>query len=400
MIMVKLTIPNERRFFYMLKVGLIGSGNTGNQLCVKAMEELNIPCLAVNSSDKDLETVPQKIPRIVLKTGGGNSQGTGKNRMLAKKYLKDSIALFVQKEEVKKFIVELDICFIAGSTGGGTGSGTSILMADILQSVYPDVKIITIGVLPVNNEALSAHVNTLEYLTELYEKLSSQTYMLYDNDRYSEMPSWRMMEYVNSEIIRDIEILSGIKNISTKYDSIDDEDNMRLLSYPGRIMIARVEDIKEKDLDKKTIEDMIIEKIKFNAHVELQRDKKVTATGIIISLYNSIAANFDNHIPEVRKLIGDPDHDFNHININTDRKLPNNVYLIMTGLSPINDRISLISDRIEEIREAQTVEREASALKEIEIDDLKKQIGNDRLSNEKTTEDKIDLNSIFSKFGI
>lgn len=384
----------------MLKVGLIGSGNTGNQIAVKAAKELAIPCLAVNSSEKDLETVPGNIPKVVLKDKSGNSQGTGKNRTLAKKYLRESIQEFVQSKDVQTFILQLDVCFIAGSTGGGTGSGTTLLMSDILQAVYPDVKIITIGVLPVNNEALSAHVNTLEYLTELYENLGSQTYLLYDNDRYSDMPSWQMMEYVNSEIVKDIDILRGIANVTTKYDSIDDEDNMRLLSYSGRIVVARVEDVKEKDLDKEDLEDKLVEKLKYNTHVELQRDKKVLATGIIFSLSQNIASTFDNHIPKVRKMIGDPDHDFNHICINEDRKLPNNVYLIITGLSPINDRINLIADRIEEIREAQKVDEEASALKDIEIDALKKHIGNDTVRGENKSNTKADLGEIFSKFGI
>jgi hypothetical protein len=50
------------------------------------------------------------------------------------------------------------------------------------------------------NEALSAHVNTLEYLNELYGTLENQTYMLYDNDKYAGMPSYKMMDLVNTAL--------------------------------------------------------------------------------------------------------------------------------------------------------------------------------------------------------
>lgn len=383
----------------MLKIGLIGSGNTGNQICVLAEKQLKIPVLAVNSSEKDLETVPPSIPKVKLTTKGGNSQGTGKNRSLAKKYLKESIKDLLGSEQIQEFMSDLDVCFVAGSTGGGTGSGTALLMSDILSTVYPDVKIITIGIMPVNSEALSAQVNSLEYLEELYGNLSGQTYMLYDNDRFDMMPSYQMMEHVNSEVVKDIDVLRGMYNITTRYDSIDDEDNLRLISPGGRIVVARLEDIKEKDLDKESIEEKLIKKLKYSAHAELQYDHKVVTTGIIYHLSNSIAATFDNHVPSVRRMVGDPDHDFNHIFINTDRKLPNNVFFIATGLSPVNDRINRFADRIEEIQNAQNIDADANALNEVEMDVLKKKLDETDRTKKEPVSDTVDLNSIFNKYG-
>ena len=75
----------------MLNVGVIGLGNTGNQIAALASQMLKIPVLAVNSSQKDLETVTDTIPKRLIVDADGLSQGAGKNRQLAKKYLKDSI---------------------------------------------------------------------------------------------------------------------------------------------------------------------------------------------------------------------------------------------------------------------------------------------------------------------
>lgn len=381
----------------MLNIGLIGIGNTGNQVAVLASEKLNIPVLAINSSEKDLETVPNNIPKKLISDTEGLSQGAGKNRNLAKSYLKDSIMSIISSEDISDFILNQNVIFIVSSTGGGTGSGTAPLLTSILSSTFPDVKIILVGVLPVNNEALSSHVNTLEYLNELYNSLPNQTYMLYDNDNYSDLPSYQMMEKVNNEIVKDIDVIRCTYNYTTKYDSIDEQDMIRLISFPGRVMISRLDDIKEKDIDKQSIEDMMIQVMKTNSHVESQRDKKVLATGIIVNLSENLLSEFDNHIPKICEFIGSSDHDFNHIFVNNDRKLTNKVLFIMSGLSPINDRINKIKDRIDEIEQKQKVYKEDNAISEIDVSDLSSKILGKE--NVKKNIDEVDIKSIFNKFG-
>ena len=383
----------------MLNVGVIGLGNTGNQIASLAYEQLKIPVMAVNSSGKDLETISNNIPKKLISDASGESKGAGKNRQLAKKYLKDSIMTFLSSEDVQDFIGDLDVLFVVSSTGGGTGSGTSLIMSSIIASMFVDVHVITIGVLPVMNEALSAHVNTLEYLNELYSTLDGQTYMLYDNDKYSGMPSYKMMNLVNEEVVKDIDVLRCTYNYTTKYDSIDEEDMRRLISFPGRILVARLEDIKERDLDKDSIEDLLIKKIKSNAHTEIQRDQKVIATGIIANLSEAVFSEFDNHIEKVRDFIGDPDHDFNHLYVNEERKMPNNVFLIIGGLSVVNDRITKISDRIEEIEQKQKTREEENSLNDLGVSELSQKVSS-KDKSKKPTASNVDIAGIFSKFGI
>lgn len=379
----------------MLKVGIIGIGNTGNQVAALANETYNIPVVAINSSEKDLETVPDSIPKIQIKDKEGISQGAGKDRSLAKKYLKDSVMGLITNEDVTNITADSDVVFIVSSTGGGTGSGTAPMVQDIFSRTFRDVKFIMIGVLPVNNEALSAHVNTLEYLNELYKVLENTTYMLYDNDKLANLPSYQIMEKVNSEIVNDINVLRCTYNYTTKYDSIDDKDAMRLISYPGRLVVSRLEDFKEKDCDNVTIEDMLIDNIKRNCHVEAQRDKKIRASGIITNLSQSLTEEFDNNIPKVRDFTGDPLHAFNHIYVNDDRKKPNNVFLIMSGLTPVNDKINLISDRVEEIEERQKILEAEDALSSVALKDLSSKIA-DKVEDDDETE--VDLKGIFAKF--
>lgn len=385
----------------MLNVSIIGMGNTGNQVASLANEELKIPAMAINSSEKDLESVSESIPKKLISSKEGKSQGAGKNRKLAKEYLKDSVMSLLSDEDTQNFIGNSDVLFIVSSTGGGTGSGTALVMSKIVSQMFAGTtKVITIGVLPVMSEALSAHVNTLEYLNELYSALDNSTYMLYDNDRYSNLPSYKMMEKVNHEIVKDIDVLRCTYNYSTPYDSIDEQDMKRLISFPGRLAVARLEDIKERDLDEQTIEDLLIKKIKTFPHVEMQRDQKITATGVIANLSDVVFDEFDNHIPKVVEFIGSPDHDFNHISRNEDRKMPNNVFLIMSGLSAVNDRILKLTDRIDEIEEKQKIREEEAAIDASEIKGLSDQISSKDGEKESETKSSVDLESIFDEFGV
>lgn len=380
----------------MLNVGIIGLGNTGGQVAKLAKEMLAIPVMAINSSEKDLETIPADIPRKVISTKEGSSQGAGKDRTRAKQYLKESIMGVVSDEDMNSIMNDSDIVFVISSTGGGTGSGAAPMMTNILSDRYRDTKVILIGVLPVNNETLDAQVNTLEYLQELYKVLSDQTYMLYDNDKYSGLPSYQILRKVNQEIVKDIGVICCTYNYTTQYDSIDSRDMMRLVSFPGRIFISRLEDFSEKDADNQTIEDMLVDNIKRNAHVETQRDKKIMASGIITNLSKTLTEEFDNNVPEVRDFVGTPVHAFNHIYVNEDRKQPNNVFFIMSGLSPVNDKINLISDRIEEIEERRRIQEEEDALKSVALDKLSDVIAD----KEKEESEEVNLGNIFSKFGV
>lgn len=379
----------------MLEVGIIGIGNAGNQVASLAKEKLGIPVIAINSSDKDLETVPDTVPKKLISSDRGDSEGVGKNREIAKDYLENSITNLLKDQEIISMIAPLDVVFIVSSTGGGTGSGTAPLLAEIIAGTFPDTKAILVGILPVNGEALSAHVNTLQYLNELYNTPDTLTYMLYDNDKYNGVSSCKLLGKVNEDIVEDINILRCNYNYTTKLDSIDNMDAKRLLSFGGRIMVAKAEDFNEKDIDNMSIEEMLINDIKKNSHVESQRDKKIMASGIIVNISQILAEEFDNNIPKIRDFMGDPIHSFSHIYINEDRKMPNNAFLIASGLTPVNDKINIISDRIDEIESKQKTMESENAINNVQLNSLSSKISDGKNNGDRAT--TIDLKSIFKR---
>ena len=383
----------------MLNVGIVGIGNCGNQVAALANETLGVPVFVMNSSAKDLETIPSHIPSVVI-GDKNNAQGAGKDRELAKKLLTINIQSILMGDEFHAFMDPLDVVFIVSSTGGGTGSGTAPLVTNIIETVFPKKIPIIIGVFPLEKEGLSAHVNTVEYLDEIKNNIRKIPYMLYDNNKMAGERSTKVLTTINQEIVSDIDVIRCTYNYTTRFNSIDDRDMTRIITFPGRLFVARVENFKEKDTDSISIEDMIIHTVKTNKHVELQRDKKVLSTGIITNLSEKLNAEFDDNIPKVLEFTGEPKHTFIHTYVNSERSQPNNVYLILSGLSRPEDRYNKIKDRIEEIlAEQESALQDDDVLDGLDITSLHNLVSD----GEKKAESNVgetDIMKIFNKFGI
>ncbi|MDE6492141.1 MAG: hypothetical protein K2L37_03215, partial [Lactobacillus sp.] len=392
------------RYKHMLKVGVIGCGNMGNQV-VALLDKTykDIPVYAINCSENDLDTLSDDLSKVLI----GDGRGAGKNREEAKKFLEAAIMQFITDDDIKKFLESLDIVFIVSSAGGGTGSGVSILLANVINEVFKNsedpVIPIPVGALPTIGEALGTQANALSYLTELYELSDDLTYMLYDNEKYAKKSSVEILRDVNKDIVEDINIIRLFYNYATVYSSIDERDAKTIFSTPGRIFIASVFDVKEKDCDDdNTLEDMLITEIKRNSQAEIQLDGIVNRTGVIVNLSESMLKKFNEKVPKIQAMVGTPVEDFVHIKVNEDRKLANNVIYIAAGLSPINDRIAKIKDRIDEINELQDKQKDTNELDDSILEEIQKKRvyknteGVNDKDGEKTS--KQDIMGIFSKF--
>ena len=94
----------------MLRVGMLGIGNAGNQVLVSAKTVMpDVPLLAINCSKQDVATLPKDIKSIVI----GDGLGAGKDRTKAKKSLKQSVQELLSKEgSIKEFMDEIDYLFV------------------------------------------------------------------------------------------------------------------------------------------------------------------------------------------------------------------------------------------------------------------------------------------------
>ena len=327
----------------MLKTSVIGVGNAGGNIAKLVHEEAAFPAIALNTSNQDLTAIGNSIPVLLF----GDGKGIGKNRDGSKEELKKSIQTLISDEKMLNVLSGAELIFVVSSCGGGTGSGTAIILATIISISYPNATVIPVGIAPQLSEGFGSQLNFVDYYSDLKAKASTMPYMFYDNNQYANLSHKDMIATVNSQISRHIQVLSGKYNNQTDLDSIDDRDMLTIVSAPGRLVVANAVDIKERDVDSSdSIEKMLINDLKNSAIAEPQRDGRVTSTGIIADISEKLP--FDPMIPSVQEYIGVPIDTFQHISINKDKALENDVYLIMSGFSLIRDRKDRAAEIIKE----------------------------------------------------
>lgn len=378
----------------MLKTAIIGVGNAGGNVAKLVHEEASFPAIALNTSNQDLSAIGDSIPVLLF----GDGKGIGKNRDGSKEELKKSVQALVSDEKMLNVLNGAELIFVVSSCGGGTGSGTALILATIVGISYPNATVIPIGIAPQLSEGFGSQLNFVDYYSDLKKKADTLSYMIYDNNQYANLPHKQMIETVNHQICRHIQVLSGVFNNQTDLDSIDDRDMITIVSAPGRLIVADATDIKERDVDSSdAIEKMLIEDLKNSAIAEPQRDGRVTSSGIIADISEKLP--FNPMIPTVQEYIGVPVDSFQHISINTDKAIGNNVYLILSGLSLIRDRKDRATEIIKE-RNKKQMEIEAEEEDDDDLSELRNYKNKRVLKKKEKPAETATFDDIFKSFGM
>ena len=337
------------------KVGIIGIGNAGNQVAYLA--ESSYPelfgAVYINSSESDLaQAGPSKFK---FKIGEGVLEGSGKNRTKMKEYLKADIGELLGNEEFKELIVSMKYVYIIASAAGGTGSGASPMLLDIMREYFVDVNFILVTILPdLGSGSLMEQGNARELLDEVQRNLvENTTYMVYDNDTASDLSSTMKLKAVNEAIVEDLVFLTGVKNYPSPYETIDEADLEGILTTPGRLVVARVsKGLTEKNLEDIPIDDFLIKALKNSRHAELNRDRKTIRWGIITHFTEDVNKLYSSNLEKLAEFVGTPVERFNHNSVNDLDDSQNFITLILSGQPLPTDRINKIDEKADALKKA------------------------------------------------
>lgn len=335
----------------LVSLGIAGVGNGGCQIAQKAFLEAEFDALAFNTSMKDMLNVTAPIPRIVI----GDERGVGKDRDVAIEYIYQNHKKITDKKEVVDFIKNNEVIVVVNTSGGGSGSGMGFPLLNVLMvkarelGLLSSKRFILMHTLPQLKEGYISQKNTMDYFSDI-PKGFIVPIMSYDNDQYAGLSPAEVLERVNSDVVADLCVLRGDYIKQTPYESVDEEDLFRIYEAPGRIIVLRAENIKEKDIDKETIAQILIKNHFKSAATEIQKDGIVKYAAVVANLNDRMAPQFDVYSP-VSDLINTVNiKSFPHVyKPKTDE--PNSVYIILSGLSRPTDRVSKIADVIAEIEE-------------------------------------------------
>lgn len=384
------------------KVAIIGVGNCGSQVAYLAEKKYPtlFDCIYINTSEADLSMVHSE-DSLKFKIGEKDEvEGSGKNRSKMKEYLKADINRIMGDKDLQNCVVEKKYAYIITSAAGGTGSGAAPILFEIMRKMFPDTNFILVTVLEKLGASLMEHGNSLEFLNELYDVLGNDaTYMVYDNESTADLPATVGLTTVNENIVEDLRILTGIDNYATPYESIDEADLESIITTPGRLLVARLtENLTEKNMEDSNLDEMIIKSIKKSCQCETDRNKKVVRWGIITFFTEAVNKLYSADLKGLIDFIGTPIERFNHNAINNGNEKLNFMYVIASGLSPINDRVNKITERIEELKAS--LANDESSKYVLSGEGASYDVMAERKKQQKRASqpEAIDTNDIFSKF--
>ena len=321
-----------------INLSIFGSGMFGGAV-VKAGAELGIPGAVMNASKDDIEALGLDNYDNVSSFVVGDGKGTGKSRDIAKEFLLDHVTIF-EDPKIDDLIQSSDLIIVAGSAGGGFGSGVVPTTVSILNEMYEGNKLfIPLTVLPDDGEAYTAQRHAENFLREI---LSQEVpYIMYDNNKFKELQPSVMFTSVIETIKKDLKVLRGdyITDEATG-SNMDERDLLTTVSTPGRLIIGSIDPY---DADTDVIK-VVKESIDKSAHAELEDDKVIMASATMYNLSEDVLATYGSKIkPDVQTIFGD--HITNYANEATYVGIGNQfVSVILAGCSAPNKRINQIVD--------------------------------------------------------
>lgn len=384
------------------KFVIIGVGNCGSQVALLAEKKYDelFDCIYINTSKSDLAMVKTESD-LKFKIGGTEDvEGSGKNRTKMKEYLKKDIVSILSNEKFQECVSYKKYCVIVTSAAGGTGSGASPILLDILRSTFPDTNFILVAVLPQISASLMEHGNSLEFTNELYDVLGNDvTYMIYDNESTSNLPPTKALEVVNANIVEDLKVLTGVDNYPTPFESIDEADMESIITTPGRLVVVRLnKGLTEKTMEDNKIDDMIVKELKKSSHAETDRNKRVIRWGIITYFTEAVNNLYVPNLDSLQEFIGTPIERFNHNAINKEDENLNFLHVIASGMSPINDRVRKITTRINELKSALATDESSKYILSGDGASYEELSKLKREEKRKGIDKEVNLSSLFNKF--
>ena len=159
---------NKRAINERLKITVIGCGQAGGSITAEIEDKIrelggdksNTTFIGINTSTEDLASV-----NLSHKIHINNSKGAACNRESSIQDLAESIDTILP--ELKSYIIEDSIVFVATSLGGGTGSSIAPMISEILLDEGYTVGMI--AVLPADNESLKIKDNARQAFYEIEE---------------------------------------------------------------------------------------------------------------------------------------------------------------------------------------------------------------------------------------
>ncbi len=255
------------------RIGFIAVGQAGGNIG-SMLEKNGYNVLFLNTSIEDLDTLTKVKFKYHIKGG----EGCNKDRNKAKELVVEDfeqIASAIQQKIPEDFI------YVIFSSGGGTGSGASPMLIDLLGQ-HMEKKVGAITIIPGENEPLKTHINSYECFRELADIEMASTIVL-DNNAY------KNKLIINQEFVKAFDQMMDMPNHKDVRGNIDKAEIKELIETRGMLTINKVEKAE-------TTAAKLVESFKNNIYAPMERDYVIKYIGLLA------ARSFE--VSELKKEIG------------------------------------------------------------------------------------------------
>lgn len=217
-------------------ISIIGIGGAGNQVANKAVE-YGFHTGIINFSQRDLDSAENV--KLKLKLVG--SEGVGKNRDEAIRLLENNWELAVNFVKEHFSHPSTQVIVIVFSTGGGSGSGISPVLIDLLSNEMSDKTFVAMPIIPDTSEVLVNQMNCLSTFEQL-SKLDISVFPI-DNQKIKDSSDSigknRLYESVNKEVIETLHNIVSFTEKSSKNSNLDEKDLLQIFKTKGIGVISK-----------------------------------------------------------------------------------------------------------------------------------------------------------------
>lgn len=219
----------------MKSIGILGVGQAGGNIAEIA-SALNFPTALINTNQRD-GVVNTRVEKKFFVPG---YNGAGQDRSLGLRALQENYKEII--DFVNSSFKNIKLLLVAFSTDGGTGSGMSPMLIDLLIDQLPGIKVGAIAVIPERNVLAGNRINTAECIEELSNIEGISSVFLVDNDQMRKLkPQSSKHEIYLSANLQAIESINHLLKITKKssfFGNFDETDLMNILGSRGVTIIS------------------------------------------------------------------------------------------------------------------------------------------------------------------
>lgn len=219
----------------MKSIGVLGVGQAGGNIAEIAAT-MGFQTALINTNQRD-GLVNTRVEKKYFVPG---YNGAGQDRSIGVRAVNENYRELI--DFVQRSFKNIKLLLVAFSTDGGTGSGMSPLLIDLLLDHLPGVDIGAIAVVPDRNVLAGNRINAAECIEEISKIDSLSSVFLVDNDQLRKLnpQSSKHQIYLSSNH----QVMDAINNVlqvtkkSSLYGNFDETDLMNILSTRGVTVIA------------------------------------------------------------------------------------------------------------------------------------------------------------------